>query len=64
MTGPYEIRLTEQDVEIVLNALAKLPLELSYNAFNSVRSQLDEQRRAEGSDETNVQPIAANGGNK
>lgn len=36
---PILISITERDAEIILNALAKLPLELSLDTFTSVRAQ-------------------------
>jgi hypothetical protein len=37
----FTIELTEQEIQLVLNGLAKLPLEQSFNTFFSVKNQYE-----------------------
>jgi hypothetical protein len=47
----YTLKLTQQDVQTVINALGELPLKMSANVFGIIHKQVQEQ------DEANAIPL-------
>lgn len=39
----YTFKLTQQEIQVVITALGKLPLEMSYATFNKIDVQLKNQ---------------------
>ena len=42
----YELKLSQQQVQIILQALGELPLKFSLNAFAAVQEQMTKQDEA------------------
>jgi hypothetical protein len=39
----YILKLSQQDVQVIINALGELPLKISANTFGSIQRQVQEQ---------------------
>lgn len=39
----YALKLSQQDVQVIINALGELPLKVSANTFGSIHRQIAEQ---------------------
>lgn len=46
----YEIKFSQQEVQIVIAALAELPLKVSMNVFGNIQRQVQEQDAANAID--------------
>lgn len=48
----YLLKLSQQDVQVIANALAELPLKISASTFGSIQKQVQEQDAANAIDLT------------
>lgn len=55
----YNIKLTKQEAQLVGQALAELPLKVSFNAFASVNQQVIEQEQAAAQAQAEADAVAA-----
>lgn len=39
----YTLKLSQQDVQVIINALGELPLKISANTFGTIQRQVQEQ---------------------
>lgn len=46
----YTLNLSQQDVQIIINALGELPLKVSANVFGNIQRQVQEQDAANAID--------------
>lgn len=46
----YTIKLSQQEIQVVINALGELPLKLSANAYGNIQRQVQEQDAANAID--------------
>jgi len=53
------LEVADEEATVILDGLAALPLSRSYNAFNKVYKQVEEQRRKSVSGPDQPGPVAA-----
>jgi hypothetical protein len=50
----YQIRLTQQEVQLILAALGELPLKLTMSAFANINAQVIQQDQAKAVDLSSI----------